>query len=130
MTTTHTKEEKSAYFARLRADWNKSKELAKTEAMQAIFREASLTGIKVSNTGFAFIYAQMRGQELEGLPVVDAKTFDGWKQSGFKVKKGEHSKLSGITWISPVNKQTKEEEDFAYPKSYNLFHRSQVEAIA
>jgi hypothetical protein len=74
----------------------------------------------------------MQAQGLDGLPYIDAKTFQGWKESGFVVNKGEHSTLSGLTWIGAkiTNKDTGEEETaYVFPKEYHLFHRSQVSPI-
>lgn len=65
---------------------------------------------------------------LEGTPYVDTKTFKGWKESGFKVKKGEHSQINGMTFLI-----LKDEEEslikHVVPKVYHLFHSSQVQAI-
>lgn len=124
----HTKEEKTAYFKSLRERWAKNKALAESdidakkafEAMQA----ESPGGI--SYTGYYFTLLQMRDQKLDGIPYIDCKTFQGWKQAGFQVKKGEHSKIEGITWIA--SKNDKEEENI-YPKVYKLFHKTQVEPI-
>ncbi len=79
--------------------------------------------------GFLFVNMQMKSQGLEGLPYLDAKTFKGWKESGFTVKKGEHSTLSGITWIGINVSEETGVPEYALPKEYHLFHRSQVEAI-
>ena len=126
----HTKEEKVADFKSLRERWAKNKALAETdndakkhfEAMQA----ESPSGI--SYTGYYFTLVQMREQNLEGLPYVDCKTFQGWKQAGFQVKKGEHSKIEGITWVA-IEDKNGEDEEYVYPKVYKLFHKSQVEVI-
>ena len=98
-----------------------------TDEYQAIFSEAQSAGAKISATGFAIIYSQMRQLGLDGLPYVDCKTFAGWKEAGFKVKKGEHSNLLGITWISAGKKESDDEGDgYKFPKAYHLFHRTQV----
>ena len=123
---THTKEEKQAYFKNLREEWKKSKELAdQDETAKALFRE---TGGKYSYTGFYFTLQQMRAEKLDGIPYIDAKTFKGWKETGFIVKKGEKSKLSGITWID-AHADQEDAEKLLYPKVYHLFHRTQIEAI-
>ncbi len=120
-----TKEEKQKYFKELRESWKKSKELSeKDEIARALFRKA---GMNVSYTSFHFTLVQMRALKLEGIPYVDCKTFKKWKESGYIVKKGEKSKVNGITWIA-------EDEDDAqnakvYPKIYRLFHKSQVEEL-
>lgn len=130
MKKTFTPEEKSKHFQDLRMRWAATKELSKDEQIQRAFLHSGLT---VSINGFTWIYQQMQEQGLAGLPVIDAKTFDGWKHSGFKVKKGEKSTLSGIVWVSVDGKLSAEDgekkEKHCYPKSYHLFHVSQVEPI-
>jgi len=126
---TYTKEQKTKYFSSLRQRWQESKKLAETDKMQAIIREVEATGLQVSPYSIVFTALEMEAKKLEGLPVIDAKTFNGWKSSGYKVKKGSKSVLNGITWLK-VNKEDKEKESFVMPKVYRLFHRSQVEAIA
>jgi len=125
---TYTKQEKSKYFSSLRQRWQESKKLAETDKMQAIIREVEATGLQVSPYSIVFTALEMEAKQLDGLPVIDAKTFNGWKSSGYKVKKGSKSVLSGITWIKAGNKED-EKESFVMPKVYRLFHRSQVEAI-
>ena len=121
----YAKEEKQAYFKNLREQWKKSKELAdQDETAKALYRE---TGGKFSYTGFYFTLMQMRQLELSGVPYVDAKTFKGWKESGFLVKRGEKSKISGITWIDAH--ADKDDEKLLYPKVYHLFHSSQVQPL-
>ena len=129
-----TPEQKRKYYADLRARWAESKKLSETKAMKSIIREVQATGIKVSPYSIAFTAMQMKEKKLDGLPVVDAKTFQGWLESGFRVLKGEKSIVQGITWISTQKKQDEEDKDtpptgYVMPKVYNLFHRSQVEAI-
>ena len=124
----YTKEQKTEYFKRLREQWQESKKLAETDEVKGAFREA---GLKISPIGFAMVYHQMRAQGLDGTPYIDAKTFQGWRKSGFKVRKGEHSTLSGITWLEIGEKNSEgivDEVDFLMPKVYHLFHRTQVEA--
>jgi len=129
----YTKEEKVEYFKKLRKEWNKSKELAISDKVtEALFREAGLKGI--SFTGFYFVLKQMEKLKMKGLPYIDCKTFNGWRENGFKVKKGGKSKIQGITWIGENrdedNIETENKESgYLYPKVYHLFHRSQVEAL-
>lgn len=123
---TYTNAEKKKYFSDLRDRWNKSKKLAQEDKeAEAMWREA---GGKVSYTSFYFTLAQMRTLGLEGTPYVDCKTYNGWKDSGFIVKKGESSKISGVTWIS-TKKDDEEEDGYKFPKSYHLFHKSQVQTL-
>ena len=128
-----SKEQKSEYFAGLREKWQQAKTMS---ADQKQITEAIMLahGLKMSLTGFYYVQAQMQAQGLDGLPYIDAKTFQGWKESGFIVCKGQHSSLNGLTWISAKasNESTvpdTEEKGFVFPKEYHLFHRSQVEPI-
>ena len=128
-----TKEEKSEYFAALRDRWNSAKTLSEEEKQQAA-AIMLVHGFNVSAVGYYFVAAQMKAQGLEGIPYVDARTFQGWRESGFHVRKGEHSTISGITWIkattgSEATEPETEEKGFVFPKEYHLFHRSQVEPI-
>lgn len=127
---TYTKEEKQAYFKNLRAKWQEAKDASQNDTdaqakWQAINEEA---GGRISYTSFYFTMLDMKRQNLAGLPYVDAKTFQAWKQAGYIVKKGQKSTLSGVAWI-PVTKKTSPDDEFLMPKEYHLFHTSQVEAI-
>ena len=131
-----TQEQKREYYKQLRNDWVISKEMAeKDEKAKALFRETNYKG--VSYYGFYFTLMQMRKLGLKGLPYIDCKTFNKWKEAGFRVRKGEHSKIRGIAWMKvrtktnpkslKSNAKIKEDDDtFMYPKKYNLFHTSQV----
>lgn len=124
---TYTTEQKSAYYSQLRARWQESKKLSVNDKLaEALHREACPN---MSYTSFYFTLLDMRTKNLEGLPHVDCKTYKGWHEAGFQVKKGEHATLNGITWIHPTSKDGEENDEYTYPKVYNLFHRSQVEAI-
>ena len=130
----YTKEQKQEYFKGLRERWQKCKEASEQDEdarakWQAVNEQA---GGKLSYTGFYFTLMDMKVQGLSGLPYVDAKTFDGWTASGFKVSKGQHSTISGITWLEVDRDDVKGEakdNNFMIPKMYHLFHRSQVEEI-
>lgn len=127
--TTYTKEQKTEYFKALRQNWQKNKEASQNDAdMKAKYEaiQAESPNFKISYMGFYFTAMQMQAQNLEGIPYIDAKTFNGWREAGFKVKKGEHSKIDGITWIG---NEDKDGEKTLYPKRYALFHKSQVEAL-
>lgn len=129
----YSKQEKKEYFDKLRLEWQKSKALAENDMKaEALYREAGLSG--VSYFSFFFILRQMKALKLEGLPYVDCKTFNKWSENGYKVKKGEKSKLYGITWMAvkedgKISKDKDNQDDvkFIYPKVYKLFHKSQVE---
>jgi len=127
---TFSTEEKKAYYKDLREQWTAAKESANTDHITAIIRNH---GLNISVTGFAFVQAQMDAQGLEGLPYLDMKTFHGWKENGFKVVKGQHSTATGLTWVSvgkPKEERTGADPDpFKMPRSYRLFHRSQVQGV-
>lgn len=130
MSTTYTKEQKKEYFSKLRQEWQENKEKAEKddnakEQYQAILKEA---GGNISYYSFYFTLQEMQRQGLEGTPYIDAKTFKGWREAGFSVKKGEKSTIHGITWIEIGNEDDKD-DGFLLPKRYALFHRSQVEGL-
>ena len=127
----YTTEEKRSYFKVLRESWNQSKALAKQDKVaEALFRESGLKGI--SYWSFYFVLKQMKELGLEGLPYIDMKTFDGWKETGFMVNKGETSKASGITWLKFGGKKADEQDEdndvheVLVPKRYHLFHLSLI----
>jgi hypothetical protein len=131
----YTKEQKKEYFKNLRARWQACKiaseqdENAKAK-WQAVHEQA---GGKISYTSFYFTLLDMKRAGFEGLPYIDTKTFNGWKQAGFIVKKGETAKIEGVAWLevgaSKDDKGEENDDGFLMPKAYKLFHRSQVEAI-
>lgn len=131
----YTKEQRAEYFKALRERWSinkaQSEQDSDAKAKYDAIRKESPT-FTISYAGFYFTLKAMQAQGLEGLPYIDAKTFNGWRASGYKVKKGEHSTIDGITWIQAKSKDGNDDDDDAplYPKAYALFHKSQVEAIA
>jgi len=131
--TKFTAEQKKEYFQGLRNQWKVAKDMAETAEIKAAWLEAQrTTGGTFSVASFAWVFDQMKKEELDGVPYVDAKTFQGWKKSGFSVQKGEKSNLTGIVWmeVKEVKKGEKEAEDsFMMPKVYHLFHKSQVQPI-
>lgn len=127
----HTKAEKAAYMKDLRQQWQDVKKQLTEGKIKEIQAIIATHGLKISTTGFMFCAVQMKRQGLEGLPYLDAKTFKGWKENGFTVRKGEHSTLKGITWVGVGGKETDDTEtnfDYMIPRQYHLFHRSQVSA--
>ena len=133
---TYTKQEKQTYLESLRLEWKKSKALAEADMeTEALFRETSIKGI--SYYGFYFVLKQMRKLKFKGLPYIDCKTYQGWVDNGYRVKKGEKSKIRGVTWVGVKkdktimnrNKDKQEDLSFLYPKVYRLFHKSQVAEI-
>lgn len=131
----YTKEQKQEYFKNLRDQWKQNKLDASLDSNAKLRYEAILqeAGGKISFEAYYWTLRQMEKLNLVGEPYIDCKTFDGWKLSGFKVRKGEKSKISGITWLSfktsKGGENGKKAEDVVYPKLYHLFHTSQVEAI-
>jgi hypothetical protein len=126
----YTKAEKQVYMKGLRDQWKMNKELANKDTnaqarFNAILNEA---GGKISYYSYYFTLMSMQHYGYEGEPYIDCKTFQGWLDKGFRVKKGEKSRIDGITWVNFKDKQG-EEEDVVYPKVYHLFHNTQVEEI-
>ena len=127
--TTFTKAEKNVYFKGLRKQWQESKELADNdEAGKALFREA---GGEFSYYSFYFTLLQMKDLGYSCVPYVDGKTFNKWREAGFRVRKGEKSRIKGIAWIMPKAKDEEDEVEtgYKYPKVYRLFHETQVDPI-
>ena len=122
-----TKEEKAEFYKVLRQMWKTAKEMSFQEGntVQAIIENH---GLEVSVTSYIMVLNQMKEKNLDGIPYIDMKTFNGWKENGFKVKKGEKSKAYGVAW-KVVESKEDEEDDRVFPKVYHLFHRSQVEEI-
>jgi hypothetical protein len=129
-----SKAERAVYLKSLRSRWAECKALAdSSNDIKALYAAASATGTPIQSFySFSFVALQMQAQGLNGFPYVDMKTFQGWKENGFKVRKGEHSTADGIVWIGAGcdrDDQGNEigEPDFMFPKVYKLFHRQQVE---
>ena len=132
---TYTKEQKKEYFNSLRERWAKNKELAENDTTargqyEAMSKESEKG---FSYYGFYFALLSMRANGFEGLPYIDAKTFQGWKKAGFIVKKGAKSRIEGITWLEVGESKDKDgqknDDGYLLPKMYHLFHRSQVEEL-
>ncbi len=129
----YTKEQKAEYFKKLRDRWAVTKRIANEDEIKAIM---IAHGIGFSIRSYVFVKMQMDALGLEGTPYVDCKTFLGWKENGFMVRKGETSKLDGITWIGINTGQEHDADDasesdhtYLMPKVYHLFHRTQVDAL-
>lgn len=124
-----SKEEVKAFHAKMREMWEIAKAFSETKEYDAAWMEAQTTLTKAfSLPAFIFVKKQLEALGLEGTPYVDTKTFSGWIENGFKVKKGEKSVIDGYTFIEVENKK-EGEDNFIAPKTYHLFHRSQVEPI-
>ena len=128
-----SKEQKQAEAKILRDRWNETKARATAGDISAAEAAIATHGLNISVNGFLVAAAAMAAAGLDGLPYLDAKTFQGWKGSGFMVRKGEKSFGSGITWVSCGEKSDKATGEtrsaFMFPRSYALFHRSQVSAM-
>ena len=131
---TYKAEEKKEYFAGLRARWQTIKDgvtSGKLDEIKAIIAEH---GLNVSPWSYAFTASSMHFHGFDGIPYLDCKTFRGWQESGFQVRKGEKSLISGIVWIGcgakseDADERIKTDRGYMMPKEYHLFHRSQVEA--
>jgi hypothetical protein len=126
---TYTKEERATYYKQLRERWNKAKEIGNEDEIKAVMMQH---GLNFSVRSYCYVMMQLRALGLEGIPYVDTKTFMGWKENGFMVRKGEKSNIDGITWIGIDGKEKTDEGEkehhYAMPKAYHLFHKSQVEA--
>ena len=127
-----TQEEKREYFKGLRDRWAAAKSYACEDEVRAIIKNH---GLNISITGYCFVASQMKTLGYDGLPYLDMKTYQGWKDNGFIVCKGQKSNVTGLTWIGIEGKEGAEEgaeksNSYVMPKAYHLFHRSQVQAIA
>jgi len=129
-----TKEEKKEYYKGLRERWNAAKAFAGEDEIKAII---SNHGLNISVRGYCFVAMQMKELNLDGLPYLDMKTFQGWKENGFIVQKGQKSQVTGLTWITADQKDREVDpgtdektHSFVMPKAYHLFHRTQVQGIS
>ena len=131
-----TKEEKKEYYKGLRDRWNAAKSYASEDEIKAII---SNHGLNISIRGYCFVAMQMKELNLDGLPYLDMKTFQGWKENGFIVQKGQKSQVTGLTWITADKRDNgngdnadneEKTHSFVMPKAYHLFHRTQVQEIS
>ncbi len=132
---TYTKEEKAAYYKGLRERWQAAKNVGNEDEVKAIMLQH---GLNFSFRSYMYVKMQLQALGLDGIPYVDTKTFLGWKENGFMVRKGEKSNIDGLTWIAidgkeieaPDGNGDEKKPGYAMPKAYHLFHRSQVDARA
>ena len=122
----YTKAQTKRFYKDLRERWAQAKEVAKKNEVQAAFIEAGVQGVSVAS--WVYVKSQLIAQKKEGTPYVDTKTYKGWVESGFRVRKGEKSSIHGICFTEIPNK-TDPKSSFSLPTSYALFHRDQVEPI-
>jgi len=110
---------KKEYFQKLRTDWQNAKRYYNANKEKFAHVPENFSPIN-----YWLVKNSMISQELEGEPYLDAFTFKGWKEKGYKVKKGQKAFTHAITWIKPDD-----DDNYMFPKTYALFHKSQVEAI-
>ncbi len=79
-----------------------------------------------------FVYEDGRKEMIE--EPEEIYTFQGWKQMGFSVKKGEHSIARFPIWVKKKQKTKKKEgeedaenDDYYYMKVAFFFKKDQVE---
>lgn len=122
-----TKENVQAFYQQARKRWTEAKELSKQDEIKTAWEEAKRTlSASFSLTAFCYVKKQMEDMGLVGTPYIDIKTFKGWQESGFTVKKGETSKISGMAFLEVEDKGKVKR---ILPKIYSLFHIPQVEKI-
>ena len=126
-----TPEQKREYYASLRSQWAEAKALAATDETQAVYTQLAEMGIgDISLYNVSLILMQAQALGLVGLPYLDFKTYDGWKGSGFQVKRGETSPVFSLTWVGAKDEDGEEQADGQkWPKLTHLFHSSQIEAV-
>lgn len=123
--TTYTRDQKKVYFNDLRSKWQANKIKAGNDATALdLFNKL---GLQVSFFSFYFTLQSMKANQFDGVPYIDCKTYQKWIDSGFRVRKGEQSKIDGLAWVD-CSKDDSDEINL-YPKIYKLFHKSQVEPI-
>lgn len=133
----YTQEEKQAYFAGLRAEWKKAKQLAaegnEASAIYSQLAKMGLRDISLANCQLVFMQAQAAGFPADSLPYVDFKTYQDWRKAGFQVRGGETSKVYSITWVGNEPKEGESDEAAkqrkCWPKVTYLFHISQCDEI-
>ena len=131
---TYTKEEKKVYYEELQARWREIKSALDEKKIKDIEAVIAEHGLNVSPYSYAFTAISMKHHGFDGIPYIDCKTFFGWKDRGFIVRKGEKSLISGIVWLKTKRKDSvgellPDEDQNSFPKEYYLFHKSQVEAM-
>lgn len=125
-----TPQQKKEHFTHLRRQWQQAKNLAASDPITAIYSQLREMGIArdISIYNISLIMMQAQSLGLEGLPYLDFKTYEGWKKSGFQVKRGEKSPVYSITWVGAKGEEG-EDSGARWPKLTHLFHSSQVEDI-
>lgn len=84
-------------------------------------------------TGRVFVQELPDGTKIELPEPEPIHTYNGWKELGFQVKKGEHAKAQFTIWkyYGKKNEETGEEENGAcHPKKAFWFTFDQVEKVS
>ena len=132
----YTTQQKKEFYAKIRSDFATAKKEAEKLEFRRAYEHAQAQGLTMSLYAFVFVKIQLEKLGLKGIPYIDCKTFAGWKKNGYTVKKGQKSKINGITFlrIEPKKEDKEKEKEskngFLIPKAYKLFHISQVEKTA
>ena len=92
---------------------------------QIIFNEAIASGVYTEAEALSFI---------EKFGAIPLHTFKRWNDLGYKVKKGEHARVTTYLWKPNTKKEKGEEKETTDTKMYMrksyLFTIEQVEKIA
>lgn len=107
---------------------------------QIIFNEAQRLAEagKIAYTGREFVMQMDDGTEITVPETEDIHTFAGWKERGFKVKKGEHAVAKFVIWKHSAPKIKELPDDGGeyvdkgkmFMKLSAFFSASQVEPLA
>lgn len=131
MKKSFTPQQKKEHFTQLRRQWQQAKNLSQSDELAAVYSQLKGMGVgDISLYNVSLIFMQAREKGLEGLPYLDFKTYEGWKKSGFQVKRGEKSPVYSITWVGSKGDEEGEDSGVRWPKVTHLFHSSQVETLS
>ena len=128
MTTTETVKETTTKEKAIEL-WKRSEawgDSAQIEALLITLNSTLGDRFTVSLRNYKCVAMQMEEQDLKGEPYLHTRTFNGWRESGRMVRKGEKSTLQSVTWIGGDDKDG---ESRMYPKATFLFHLDQTDAI-
>lgn len=121
------KEDKKVFMQELRERRKLAKQLVndEIEANNELINKVRWVFPDMSWISILFVNAQMRNVWFDWLPWLDMKTYQWRKDNWFCVI---HWQKSQVHWVTRVD-IWEDDEKILYPKSYALFHRSQVEPI-
>jgi len=87
-------------------------------------------GSQCSVYNMQLVFSQVAGRFPEHLqdciPYMTVRTFNGWKEEGRKVIKGQKA-MQTVTWISAMTEDGEEETGRCYPKTTHVFGIWQTE---